>query len=43
MDVMDEMSMNNNFNEMLGVSNQNNGFPIDTNLSRRVIVLLIFS
>ncbi|KAL6621566.1 hypothetical protein U3516DRAFT_779035 [Neocallimastix sp. 'constans'] len=31
MDVMDEMSMNNNFNEMLGVSNQNNGFPIDTN------------
>jgi len=31
MDVMDEMSMNNNFNEMLGVNNQKTSFPIDMN------------
>eukprot|EP00833_Pecoramyces_ruminatium_P012743 jgi/Orpsp1_1/1186775/evm.model.d7180000053212.1 len=30
MDVMDEMSLNNNLNEMLGVNQQNN-FPIDMN------------
>jgi len=31
MDVMDEMSMNNNINEMLGVNTQKTSFPINMN------------
>jgi len=31
MDVMDEMSVNNNFNELLGITNQETSFPIDMN------------